>query len=170
MALGILKRNIIGEADLRRFVHRIEPDLTRFGPNRVLFLEEGGRALGEILSAVLNIPATGIDVSYPLSRFLNNARSPIRRLAWPIKEMIYKLSNPRLVRNLDPVPGPEKSRFLLVDDSASTGRSLRVVLTGLTALGIDRENIRVIVFRCGRNASKLVDDFETDAPVLFGER
>ncbi len=135
-----------------------------------MYLKEGGRRLGEILAQALGAPVHGIDVSYPLSRILNALPGPVRGFAWPVKELSYRLSDPKM----GALPVPQKTlknqRILLADDSASTGRSLRAVQNALRDAGIPRDQIRVVVFRCGVRAMNEVDWFETGDRVLFGER
>jgi hypoxanthine phosphoribosyltransferase len=135
--------------------------LRRFDPRAVIFIREGGSALGLSLAALLEVPAIGLDLCYPWRRRLDALPLPLRVALWPLKEFAYRATFPRPARNgLDAPPLVE--RAVLVDDTASSGRTLRAAFELLEARGIPRTSLRVAVIRCGERAKAEVDAWFTD--------
>jgi hypoxanthine phosphoribosyltransferase len=130
--------------------------LSPFVPDRVIYIERGGRALGIALAAGFNVPSFGIDIGYPLSRLPH----PLLYAAvFPIKEICYRLTRPRLVSR-PRFLGDKQLRtenILLVDDTASSGKSLEIASKLLREAGVSPRNLRVVVARRGRRADALVD-------------
>ena len=128
--------------------------LEGFAPDAVLFIERGGRPLGEALAQRYHVPAIGIDVAYPLSRLSHRT---IRWMAFPVKELAYRLTSPRLISETDDLSHIDTAaNLLIVDDSASSGKTLGVVRKELASMGHLGQN-RVAVGRLGRRAVPWVD-------------
>jgi hypoxanthine phosphoribosyltransferase len=133
--------------------------LAGFGAAVVVCVRRGGEPPARVIAGELGLPLFFLDVRYPFSRLLERAWAPIRPLLFLFKEPLYRLGSPASApdagRSL-PAPGPG-DRLLLVDDSASSGRTLEVALGLLAAKGWTRDRIRVAVLRCGTRARSLVD-------------
>lgn len=155
-------RRLIDETEAARLASRLARKLASFSPKRVIYIENGGRTAGEAVARALEIPASGLDIGYPMSRF---GRASTRFLLLPIKELAYRLTSPRLRHAVPPFPSGE--RLALVDDSASSGKTLRAAFRVLRQMGVDNELIKVAVIRCGKKARPYVDHFEVAEPVLF---
>ena len=158
-------RELLAGEDLQRLSRNLARRLAPFAPDIVVYVEQGGAMIGHEVARELIVPAIGLDISYPLSRLLNRAPTAVRLAAWPIKELVYRLASPGLRTAVGEID--TASRVALVDDSASTGRSLQVAVRTLEAAGIERGNIQIAVIRCGSRARSIVDHFETERPVLF---
>ncbi len=165
MANQLLHRKKLFENDVQRLALKLAHKIAPFDPDMVVYLNQGGRCAGLTVAEALGIPAEGIDLSYPLSRFLNRAPGILQIFAWPLKEIAYRFLKPRLNAPLN--KRIKANRIALIDDSASTGRSLKAGIRALKDVGIDRTQIQVAVLRRGRRASAFVDHFEIDKPVLF---
>ena len=132
-----------------------------FDPGAVIFVRDGGTALGLAIAGALSLPAFGIDAHYPLRRALDRLPAPLRTALWPIKELLYRALGPRLDGSgLDRLPPFD--RAVLVDDTASSGRTLRLARAALESRGVRRESLRVAVIRCGARARGQVDVFLTE--------
>lgn len=156
-------RTVINDADIRAAASRLAEKLRPFSPTCVLYIRCGGALLGRTVADVLNVEARGIDIRYPASR----VRSPLaRRMLFPFKEILYKLTRPsiRLAEDLKISP---QDRIALIDDTASSGKTLCAALAYLTAAGIPRRAVRVAVFRRGPRAARFVDYFETPKKVVI---
>ncbi|MDJ0765791.1 MAG: phosphoribosyltransferase [Myxococcota bacterium] len=132
----------------------------------VVYIEQGASGLGVAVAKALNVPVVGLDISYPLSRTLNRAPRFLRAMAWPIKEVTYRFTSPRRNASL-PSCLSDAYRIALIDDTASTGRTLKAAIRVLADAGIDRDRITTAVIRCGKQALPLVDCFETTDRVRF---
>lgn len=162
------KRPIIDESERRDMTVRLARKIAPFGPSAIVYIEEGGERVGRDLARELGIPACGIDISYPMSRMLNRKPAPVRALLWPLKELVYKVGGPSANRPFGDPCGAD--RVVLVDDSASSGRTIAAALRMLERAGIGRSRIKTATLRCGIRARSLVDFFETEEPVLWGDR
>ncbi|MDD5306263.1 MAG: hypothetical protein PHU25_02970 [Deltaproteobacteria bacterium] len=100
-----------------------------------------------------------------MSRILSRRGSLARALMWPVKETAYRLTRPSF-EGRAPDLAPDV-RVALIDDSASSGRTLRIALEVLSGLGIPRDRVYVAVLRCGPRARALVDAFVLERPVIF---
>ena len=135
-----------------------------FAPEAVLFVRDGGAVVGEAFAAALGVPAVGLDARYAGRRWIDRLPPGPRAALWPVKELAYRLGRPRLTAGaLDLLP--RFHRAALVDDSASTGRTLAAVLASLASRGIPRSALFVAVVRCGDGAKRLVDAYVTDSRV-----
>jgi adenine/guanine phosphoribosyltransferase-like PRPP-binding protein len=128
-------------------------ELRSFGPTRVVYIETGGAALGKAIAHILGIPSIGIDIRYPYSRI---SSSLIRFVLFPIKELLYRLSSPSIGISSGLCINSSE-RIALVDDTASSGKTLRLALDRLSSLGISRDRIRIAVLRAGFGAEAVVD-------------
>ncbi len=153
---------MLDEIEVNRLASRLAIKLAPFAPTRVIYIENGGQTVGEAIARDLCLPATGVDIGYPVSRV---GRALPRNLLFPVKELAYRLTSPRLRQPLPPLPAGE--RLALVDDSASSGKTVQIALLALKDMGIGKESIEVAVIRCGRRARSYVDHFEIERPVLF---
>ncbi len=168
MAREIFSRTVLSHADVEQLSVRLARRMEDFAPNLVVYLERGGAVVGGCIGDQLGVPVVGIDVSYSLSRTLSRLPRVGEVVAWPIKEVSYRFGEPRLNRLPRDLSGAE--RIALVDDSASSGKSLKLALRSLEKLGFDRRRVCVGVIRCGSRARSIVDYFEIGRPVLFERR
>ena len=135
-----------------------------FSPDLVLCVLEGGAEVGREVGGALGVPVFGLDLRYRWSRLLSRVPAPLRLGLWPLKEIAYRISGPRLGEGaVDALP--RGGRAVLVDDSASSGRTLRAALEALEPLGLPRASLFVAVIRCGAGAKPLVDAYVTDARI-----
>ncbi len=104
---------------------------------------------------MLQIPVIGIDVRYPHSRTMDRAPRAARPFLFAAKEILYRCTLP--APGPSPLPAHLPTPLLLVDDRASSGKTLLVALDLLAAAGILRSDVLVAVERCGRRAAHLVD-------------
>ena len=160
---GFRRRPVIGEEAVYRAARHLADALTPFDPTTVLYIASGGEMLGRAIAAHLGVSVNGLDICYPASRVNGNWA---RHLVFPLKEVLYRLSGPT-IRSKSTLRLTRDARVVLVDDSAATGRTLRVALEALQVSGIPRERVRTAVFRKGSGASDLVDCFETTERVRF---
>lgn len=135
-----------------------------FQPKIIVYLQHGGTLPGVTVAQALGIPSTGLDVSYPLGRALNRTPRALHPFIWPLKETLYRIRKPTM-RDLSISLG-KHARIGLVDDTASTGRTLSIALDFLISNGIERQQIEVGVLRCGRRARNLVDHFVETKPLV----
>lgn len=161
-------RKVVSKPEMCDTARDLKPRVLKFAPDTVVYIEEGGKTFGLAIAKELGIPAVGVDIGYPLSSSLNSKKRAVRVLAWPLKELVYKFSKPTLRKKMDDTR--KLGRVLLVDDSASSGRSIETAVAYLGSRGVDRCEITIAVFRCGSKAKSLVDFFETAEPVLFAGR
>jgi hypoxanthine phosphoribosyltransferase len=146
------------EETLRR-ARGLARELGGFGAVGVVCLSRGGEVPGRVIAEVLGLPLFPLDVRYPISRLLERVPAWQRPLLFLFKEACYRLGHPASAPDAGsslPTPGPA-DRLLLVDDSASSGRTLREALLVLAGRGWPRDRIRVTVLRCGSRARSLVD-------------
>ena len=158
----------LSKIDVDRLARRLSQKLLPFAPDLVVYIEQGGKSVGQAVAAALEVPALGLDISYPLSRDLNRAPRILQGLLWPAKELVYRFSSPKL--NCGCTGLNHVHRVALVDDSASSGHSVQTAVSALAQAGIHRSQIRVAVIRSGLRARKFVDFFEIEQPVLFVDR
>ena len=146
---------------------KLVPAIRRFDPTAVVYVHRGGTVIGRALSTALGLPCHRLDIHYPLTLPLRRVPAPLATLALPLKELCYRLTEPRA---LDPgskrLPG-STDRVVLVDDSASSGRTIRTALAILEDHGIPRSRIEVAVIRCGPRARRIVDHHVLDRPARF---
>ena len=159
---------ILTQGHVREMAHKLIEKISPFKPDVVVYLKDGGKTLGAQMAKDLKIPLQGLDISYPLSRLLNRTPGPLRAPLWPAKEIAYRIGTPQLH---EPISLPiETQRIALVDDTASSGRSLKIAIDALEYEGFSRAQIKTAVLRCSTRARPLVDYFLTDKPVLFHGR
>lgn len=132
-----------------------------FAPEAVLCILTGGAEVGQAIAGALAVPAYGLDLSYPWSRLIARAPPPMRLCLWPLKEITYRTGRPRLADG-SAAALPRVERAILVDDSASSGRTLRAAIEVLESRGLPRAALFVAAIRCGRGAKSLVDAYVTD--------
>lgn len=132
--------------------------LLSLGLEAVVCVETGGRPLGRLLAEDLRLPLVGLDVRYPGTRLLDKVPRRLIPLLWPLKELAYKVTTPRPVFG-DRMPTALSAyrRLALVDDSASSGKTMQTALDHLTREDISRDRVTTIVGRCGKRAAHLVD-------------
>ena len=132
-----------------------------FEPEAVLGILEGGAEVARAMAEALGVPMYGLDLSYGWSRRLARLPAPLRLGLWPLKELSYRSSVPRLadgsIEHL-----PHLGRAVLVDDSASSGRTLETAIEALGRRGLARSSLFVAAIRCGRLSQRLVDAWITD--------
>lgn len=155
---------IIRSNDIIEMAGILASTLAPFFPEMIVYLEQGGTLLGTTIADLLDVPARGLNISYPLGR-LNALPRALRPLAWPIKEISYRLGTPRLQGPFNDIDIPPK-RVGLIDDTASSGQSIALALSVLRIHGIDRSRVRIAVLRCGKKARKFVDHYLMEHPVL----
>jgi hypoxanthine phosphoribosyltransferase len=146
-------------AETRRRALALAPKLAGFGATAIAFLRRGGEAPARLIAEQLDLPLFPLDVRYPLSRLIERAPPAARPLLFLCKEAAYRLGSPVPAPGAVlavPRPGPGE-RLLLVDDSASSGRTLAGALRLLAGRGWTRDRVRVAVLRCGPRARALVD-------------
>lgn len=162
-----LLRKRVDRATSTRLARELAGPLTGFEPEAVVFIRCGGEAPGLAIADELGLPARGLDVRYPLSRLIERAPRALRPALLAVKELAYRAAPPRAADERDcrlPVAG---TRVVLVDDSASSGRTVRAALAILDAHGIPRRSVRVAVVRCGPRAQPLVDAYALTERVVF---
>ena len=165
MPARLLGRPIVTDADLTAAAEAFAEALRPFAPTRVVYIETGGARLGTHLAAVLAIPCEGLPIRYPRSH-----RSPFAKaLLFPLKEVMYRLQRPKAQGALKLLATAD-DRIVLVDDSASSGRTLRLALSALEERGIPRDRTRTAVYRRGSRAAAVTDLFRTKHPVHFSRR
>jgi len=124
-------------------------------------IRRGGLLLGRALADALGVPCHELDVRHPVSRELE-AAGPLRRWwLWLVKEWRYRREPPSLAGALPDLPG--RGLIWLVDDTSSSGRTLRLARAALRRSGVDAARLCVVVWRAGVRARPLVD-------VVLGER
>ncbi|MCU0665331.1 MAG: phosphoribosyltransferase domain-containing protein [Myxococcota bacterium] len=132
---------------------QLAQQLASFHPTLVVGIARGGARLGALVAQELEVPFRVLDVAYPASRpWLGRLGEAV---LFPLKEMLYRLSCPTLHGEL--VPFAQNDFAALVDDTASSGRTLTVALHALAQVGMDRSRVVVAVGRCGQKAKVLVD-------------
>ncbi len=124
-----------------------------FVPDVVVYIERGGRALGEALARCYGVSASPLDIAYPLSRL---PHSVLRGLVFPIKEIAYRLTGPRLHSPFGMQDVDATADVLLVDDTASSGKTLQRAREALWFNG-HRGEIRVVVARAGKRVAPKID-------------
>ncbi len=142
--------------------------LADFDPQAVVYIHSQGHFSGEVLARSYGADLFKLDLRYPFSRVLASIPRPFLIPLWPLKELMYKVSAPSL-KGAAQLPSPGV-RITLVDDSASSGRTIRMALSILEDNGHKRKDIRVAVLRCGGRAQELVDHYVTGNPVIFSLR
>jgi hypoxanthine phosphoribosyltransferase len=149
----LLQKSLGEFRDIKLAAAHLAAKLRPFAPTRVVYIETGGAPLGKAIAANLGILATGIDIRYPYSRI---SSSLIRCALFPAKELIYRLTSPSICQS-DDFHIDSSARIALVDDTASSGKTLRLALDYLESLEISPERIRTVVIRAGGKAAPIVD-------------
>lgn len=145
----------------RSLVHRVRA----FAPEALVYVHSGGLHAATIIGGELGLPLYPLDLRYPLSRLSARFPAPFGALLWPAKEIVYRLTSPSgYFTDTFLSPG---SRVALVDDSASSGRTLKKAIGLLASRGIRRADIFVAVLRCGHGSLREVDAWVTDERVVF---
>jgi hypoxanthine phosphoribosyltransferase len=135
-----------------------------FAPEAVLCVLTGGAEVGSAIAEALGVPMYGIDLRYRWSRLAAGAPAALRPGLWPLKELAYRIGRPRVAgESIDALPRLE--RAVLVDDSASSGRTLRAAMEALERRGLGRGSLFVAAIRCGPRAKGLVDAWITDRAI-----
>ena len=160
-------RETIESHEACRLARGLAGRLSGFRASALVYLMEGGRAPGLALAEELGLPARGLDIRYPLSRTLDAAPRWLRPPALAVKELAYRLTEPRPAGPKGEQLPSAGDRVVLFDDSASSGRTIRAALGILAARGIPRESVQVVVLRCGGRARPLVDHFAISRRVTF---
>lgn len=136
-----------------------------FDPDAIYYIETGGQNPALVLGEALGLEPRGIDLRYPLSRVLERGGRALGLALFPFKEIAYRLTSPAAgAPPVEPQPG---ARIALVDDSASSGRTLRAAIRELAAAGVSRDRIIVAVLRCGARARSIVDVSVTGERLIF---
>jgi adenine/guanine phosphoribosyltransferase-like PRPP-binding protein len=149
----------IGRRRATQLARSLAGGLASHEARALVYLRRGGQVPGQALADELGLPASGLDIRYPVSRLLDRAPAWARPALFAIKELAYRATHPRIdAVATDALPAPG-TRLILFDDSASSGRTLRRALEILASAGIPREKIAVAVLRCGRRARGLVDHY-----------
>lgn len=150
-------RQTMDEKRVREAARELAQKLRGFSPEIVVYVAEGGAAAGLAVAEELEIPSAALDLSYPATRFFRRFPPFLAAIAGPVKELLYRATRPKL--NARPVGITAGARVALVDDSASTGRTLKAAAAALAEIGVKREMVSVAVLRCGKRARGLVDHF-----------
>ena len=132
----------------------------------VIYIKNGGFIVGKAVADKLNLPLFGIDVRYPFSRRLDWFPNFVRPVLWPLKEILYRYGYPSSNSEKSILPG-KASRVLLIDDTASSGKTLRTAIKLLEDAGIKRKNIITAALRCGERAQDVVDYQMITAPIIL---
>jgi hypoxanthine phosphoribosyltransferase len=161
MSRMVFGRRIMFREDILDAAIILADKISRHQPESIVYLERGGKTVGRAVAEALNIQAHGMDLRYPLSRL---DMFPLNLLTFPVKAIAYHHTEPD-VRSFEwrPPRGP----MALVDDSASSGRSLHRARRVLLDSGVAPESIITAVVRCGRRARSVVDYFEFEEPAIF---
>jgi pyrimidine operon attenuation protein/uracil phosphoribosyltransferase len=139
--------------DIRALAVSLSVRLAEHAPCSVVGIARGGQQLGALVAEQLKVPFYTLDLSYPGSRpWLGRLGEAF---LFPIKEVLYRVSSPRLNSPSFFAEGVD-GVVALVDDTASSGRTLRAAFDALGQAGISREQVVVAVVRCGPRARSLV--------------
>lgn len=129
--------------------------LVNHKPTVVIGISRAGARLGTQVARHLEVRFIALDIAYPASRPALGRFG--EGVLFPVKELLYRWSQPRLRGPLPTVVAQD--RIALIDDSASSGRTLRTALGALAEAGATPEQITVAVTRCGQAAQALVNVF-----------
>jgi hypoxanthine phosphoribosyltransferase len=151
----------------RRLALDLLPRLRPFSPQAVVFIRRGGETAGRAIAEELGVPALPLDIRYPATRLIERAPGPLAIVLLAAKELLYRATRPSPGSHRAQDLPPPGTRVLLVDDSASSGRTVRVALQTLAGAGIDRRSVRVAVIRCGPRARGRVDHFAVAERLFF---
>jgi hypoxanthine phosphoribosyltransferase len=141
--------------DQRRMARELAGRLAPFDPRAVVYLRDGGRIAAEAVGSELGVPIHPLDVRYPLSRLIEGSPAPVEIALLACKEIAYRLTRPRHLPSGTSLP-PPGTRIALLDDSASSGRTIATALRVLEERGVGRDLVEVAVIRCGPRARRLV--------------
>lgn len=147
----------IGPEELQQLTARLAAAVRAERPEVVVYIERGGEPVGRGIAATLGIPAQGLAVRYPASPVLERLPATLRTALWPLKELLYRAAPPQTAATAVPPSLPARARMLLVDDTASSGRTLDLALRVLADAGHPRERVVTAVIRCGSRARPVVD-------------
>ncbi|MBN2801575.1 MAG: phosphoribosyltransferase [Deltaproteobacteria bacterium] len=138
--------------------------LKEINPKGVVFIANGGRTAGVTLSKILGLPLFCVDIRYPLSRLMDRRNIFIKGFLWLFKELIYRVTTPErsgdcpgLLNQKEELPFKPGERVILVDDSVSSGRTIKMALVLLEEKGLLRGDIFIATQRCSRSSEELVD-------------
>ncbi len=157
---------LIRQTEMEAMAGTLAAQLVDFDPQAVVYIHSQGRFFGQVIARLYSADLFKLDLRYPFSRVLASIPRPLLIPLWPLKELMYKVSAPSF-RGAVQLPRPGV-RITLVDDSASSGRTIRQALRILDDNGHKRKDIRVAVLRCGGRARKLVDYYVTGSPMILG--
>lgn len=160
-------RETIDRREACRMARSMSGQLADFDARALVYIRDGGQAPGQTLARELGLPARGLDIRYPMSRVLDTTSSWLHPPLLAVKELAYRMTEPRPEPSSEEPLPPTGTRVILFDDSASSGRTIRAALQILAARGIPRESVCVAVLRCGRRARPLVDHFAISRRVSF---
>ncbi|MBN2341926.1 MAG: hypothetical protein JXR45_10560 [Deltaproteobacteria bacterium] len=120
-----------------------------------MYLETGGRPLGQALGNSLGVPVFSLNIRYPLSRWMS--RNPVAApILWLVKEIMYKWTRPVLKSPVD-LPHTLSVPLVLADDRVSSLRTVNAALKTLAARGVTRSQVIVVTQRAGHRAVAGVD-------------
>ncbi len=156
---------LIRQTEIETMAGTLVAQLADFDPQAVVYIHSAGQFFGEAIARSYSTDLFKLDLRYPFSRVLTAIPKPLLIPLWPLKELMYKISNPSF-KGTAQLPNPGV-RVILVDDSASSGRTIRTALRILKDNGHKRKDIRVAVLRCGARARELVDHYVTGNPRVF---
>jgi len=156
---------LIRQTEVETMAEKLAAQLADFDPQAVVYIHSQGYFPGEVIARSYSAVLFKLDLRYPFSRVLTSIPRPLLIPLWPLKELMYKVSAPSF-RGAVQLPRPGV-RVTLVDDSASSGRTIRIALRILKDNGHRRKDIRVVVLRCGGRARKLVDHYVTGNPKIL---
>ncbi len=137
------------------------PPPAEFAPRSVTYLHSGGKEPGVVVSRFLELPLYRIDIRYPISRSLENASLPGKIAGMAVKELLYRTTEPEVCPGGCSLP-PAGDPTLLVDDSASSGKTLKLAIRTLAENGIEPRLVKTLVVRCGKGAQSMVDYYLFD--------
>ncbi len=133
--------------------------LREFNPVSIVYIATGGELLALELASNLSLPLFSFDIRYPYSRFIEKVPLFLRPVFWLFKEIIYRISNPALKKNIlydhtnNQIAGP----LILVDNSIGSGKTVKIALDELYRLGIMRNDIYIITLKCSKKREHLAD-------------
>ena len=145
----------IKEEKIRQHSKALAEKLKEFQPEIIVYIENGGRIVGETISKDMHLPLYSLNIRYPFSRLMDRAPSALRPLLLLSKEIFYRFSTPGLLPPKKAIISAKK--IVLVDDSASSGKTLRTAIGFLKKHQGKSCQIKTAVVRCGKNAIPIVD-------------
>ncbi len=147
----------IKERKIRHYSMALAKKLKEFQPQIIVYIENGGRIVGETISEEMHLPLFSLDIRYPFSRLMDKTPWALRPLLLFSKEIFYRFSSPTLSPKRIDIASTNK--IALVDDSASSGKTLKIALDILKQNCFESCNIQTAVVRCGKRALPIVDHY-----------